>query len=333
MNRTHTYQSLLLLLLVSGIVLISGCDVTQVKKEETEKAMECPVFISPFLPPKHCYTFIDYYPSRSPNGKFIAFLTADHDRGAVRRLYVYELSTQTKSLVFDVALNKSSQAWSPDGEWLTFSIGKQIYKIRPDGSELTRLTENDDRDYFDPAWSPDGEWIAYSDRSPQRVGSTGIWVIKPDGTSPRWIGKSARRTSWMPDGNLVVSRDRLIESGNESEWVYEIALIDSDDGSEIETILVDSLSIISNLDYSPYQSRIVFQSQSKVGGDINIWKINSDGTGLTRLTENGGAHPAWSPDGSTVAYVNIDYFEGRGKIWLMNPDGTNRRPMINEEVM
>ncbi|MEX0681745.1 MAG: hypothetical protein WD097_10230 [Balneolales bacterium] len=38
-------------------------------------------------------------------------------------------------------------------------------------------------------------------------------------------------------------------------------------------------------------------------------------------------YPAWSPDGTKIAYVNIDYFEGQGQIWLMNPDGTNRWPM------
>jgi TolB protein len=57
-------------------------------------------------------------------------------------------------------------------------------------------------------------------------------------------------------------------------------------------------------------------------GAGDIFQINTDGTGLQQLTSgqpNDGA-PAWSPDGSRIAFWSDR--EGGG-IFLMNPDGTS----------
>jgi len=49
-----------------------------------------------------------------------------------------------------------------------------------------------------------------------------------------------------------------------------------------------------------------------------VWKINSDGSGLTQLTtDNQGEFPSFSPDGSKIA------FQKNNKIAVMDPDGTN----------
>ena len=50
--------------------------------------------------------------------------------------------------------------WSPDGEWIAAAIGMQIYKLRPDGSDLMRLTVHHAGVSF-PRWSPDGGQISY----------------------------------------------------------------------------------------------------------------------------------------------------------------------------
>ncbi len=48
--------------------------------------------------------------------------------------------------------------------------------------------------------------------------------------------------------------------------------------------------------------------------------MNADGSGQRRLARNGHA-PAWSPDGRTIAF-----FSG-AKIYLMNADGSEHRPL------
>lgn len=56
-----------------------------------------------------------------------------------------------------------------------------------------------------------------------------------------------------------------------------------------------------------------------VGGNArNLWVGNADGTGTLQLTNNqGNADPAWSPDGSSIAFVRYREEQGRG-IYVMN---------------
>ena len=54
--------------------------------------------------------------------------------------------------------------------------------------------------------------------------------------------------------------------------------------------------------------------------NIEIYTMNPDGTGQTRLTTNPGVDrdPAWSPDGQRIAFI-------RGiEVWVMNADGSGQ---------
>jgi len=52
----------------------------------------------------------------------------------------------------------SSPKWSPDGKWIVFVSFENIYKVRPDGSDLTLLVKH----AAYPTWSPDGKMISYA---------------------------------------------------------------------------------------------------------------------------------------------------------------------------
>jgi Tol biopolymer transport system component len=62
---------------------------------------------------------------------------------------------------------------------------------------------------------------------------------------------------------------------------------------------------------------------------LAVWVVGVDGKGRTNLTaddpESLATSPSVSPNGKTIAYVHSD-----GRIWLMNADGTNKRPLGSE---
>jgi Tol biopolymer transport system component len=62
-------------------------------------------------------------------------------------------------------------------------------------------------------------------------------------------------------------------------------------------------------------------------GDIYV--VNADGTGKTRLTRDPAEEfdPAWSPDGTTIAFSR--FTAGRYQIWVMNSDGSGARQLTH----
>jgi Tol biopolymer transport system component len=68
---------------------------------------------------------------------------------------------------------------------------------------------------------------------------------------------------------------------------------------------------------------IVFQSAAR-HGDLEIYRINSDGSGLRRLTESPGNDlmARWSPDGSRIVFASVRGGATR-ELYLMDADGGN----------
>jgi Periplasmic component of the Tol biopolymer transport system len=75
--------------------------------------------------------------------------------------------------------------------------------------------------------------------------------------------------------------------------------------------------------WSPDGRRIAFQS--KRDGNLEIYVINLDGTGLSRLTDHPAAdgRPAWSPDGQWIAFESDR--DGKLDIYIMRADGSDVR--------
>jgi TolB protein len=73
--------------------------------------------------------------------------------------------------------------------------------------------------------------------------------------------------------------------------------------------------------------KIAFQTNRD--GDWEIYSMNPDGTGQTRLTNNAAAdfEPAWSADGTKIAFFGTR--DGNAQIYLMNADGSGQTNLSN----
>lgn len=74
--------------------------------------------------------------------------------------------------------------------------------------------------------------------------------------------------------------------------------------------------------YSKDGSKIVFVSLRD--GHQEVYIMNSDGSGQTRLTNNaeGNGYPAFSPDGSKIVFTSNR--DGNAEVYIMNSDGSGQ---------
>ena len=100
------------------------------------------------------------FPSFSPNGKQIVYRVLGEQEQGLRILSLADGSIRTLTTEPD-----NFPAWSPTGSVIEFTRAidgaYDIFSIRPDGTELRRLTTAAGNDAHG-VWSPDGKHIVFS---------------------------------------------------------------------------------------------------------------------------------------------------------------------------
>jgi Tol biopolymer transport system component len=135
----------------------------------------------------------DYDPDWSPDGRRIAW-TGERDGDA--EIYTMRPSgSGVQQLTFNEGPTQfdGEPNWSPDGRKIAFSSERdavpetpfqvEIYTMRADGGNQTRLTFDDLSDFL-PAWSPDGRKIAFTsfrDVTEETQDNAEIYTMRADG--------------------------------------------------------------------------------------------------------------------------------------------------------
>jgi len=223
---------------------------------------------------------INISPALSPSGDRMAFLSnrkgyfeiylvSSFDNTITRKL----VEGETRESLEEMHWLRPGMGWSPDGKRIVFAAkgGARdvIHILDVEKAEITDTYSFDLDGIFSPSWSPDGRRIAFEGVSD---GQSDIYVFNIKS------GKLVKVTddvfsdlspSWSPDGRRIAFA--------------------SDRGS-----FPDSLAA----------GEVRMQDPPKLQYDIYV--INSDGSGLRRLTSGDADErtPVWSPDGGRIAFTS-----------------------------
>jgi Tol biopolymer transport system component len=173
---------------------------------------------------------------------------------------------------------------------------REIYTMRGDGSEQTRLTNNQAYN-SDPVWSPQGTRIAYVSAFRQDSDLRDIYVVNAGGSGQtRLTNGAGTNTSpaWSPDGTRIAFVST--RSGN-----AQIYLVNVNDVRQ--TPLTFTTATEDCPAWSPDGAKIAFVSTRD--GESHIYLMNADGSGQARLSSTAATEdcPVWSPDGTKIAFV------------------------------
>ncbi|UCF10425.1 MAG: PD40 domain-containing protein [Candidatus Bipolaricaulota bacterium] len=207
------------------------------------------------------------------------------------------LNTATEEIFPDLirgTRNRIAYAGDAMGDW-------NIYAMGTDGSSIALLTSVTTNE-IQPSWSSDASLIAYASNAAQTPSTTTweIWTMTAAGgaqtqlttQSPSW----AIAPAYSPVNDDVVFVSDMDASGGSSIWLW-------DDSAGFAIEIYDGAAVRDG-DASP------------AGFDAGL------ATALGLPPDAGVSRPAWSPDGSKIAFSRERIAGGIIDLWIMNADGS-----------
>ena len=249
----------------------------------------------------------DYYrmrsvrdPQLSPDGAWVAYTVSTPDSAADKSVAHIWMTSWDGAQTVQLTAGKESESsprFSPDGRWIAFLSGRQegkgsqVWLLDRRGGEAQRITTLPDG-ASDLAWSPDSKRLALvvtEDTTARKDTAS-----KDDAAKPIVVTRYEFKRD--VEGYLTSSNDHLL-------------LLD------IATRKVDTLTTGRADDaepsWSPDGARIAFVraplAEPGTGDRSDIWVIDakpgSKPRQLTTFVGQSFGTPAWSPDGTWIAYL------------------------------
>lgn len=188
---------------------------------------------------------------------------------------------------------------------------REIYSMGADGTAQTNLSHTAVNETTQE-WSPDGSKIAFL-----RQNDFNLYVMNADGTGVVRLTNNdfsysqITNLSWSPDGTTLA----YVEG---SDLLHRLSLINADGTNKRH--LVESSGPFLDVVWAPDGNRLAYSLGSGFN-QSNLFVINPDGSGATKLTHNDepgiyNRSPAWSLNSRYLAYVSNR--DGNDEIYVLS---------------
>jgi Tol biopolymer transport system component len=211
------------------------------------------------------------------------------------RLAVFSIDNGSVEAVLATDRHIEAPNWSVDGATLIVNGGGRLYRVPLSAPALQEIdTGSAVKVNNDHGISPDGRSLVISDAT--EMGTSHIYTLPISGGAPKRVTEKTPSYwhGWSPDG-------RTLAYVGKRDTTYQVYTCPTAGG--VETQLTTDFDHCDGPDYTPDGRWIWFNGEK--AGDIDLWRMHPDGSGLERMTGDTSVNwfPHPSPDGKSVLYL------------------------------